>query len=160
MFTSAPAGRWRCVWKLGSDSRDQPHSHVYFSQIGQEQSSLLVPLMRGSGLYEWMHKSVTEGVVNHPNLGINFVTCFVRLLMNKYTPSWKTCQLSDDTKRARVGYCLRKLKMFLCRKASRPINRPWLVAGLISKAPYGIMVSKTTHTDIRWTLSTYSEHVC
>ena len=32
----------------------------------------------GSGLYEWMRKFVAKGVVNHPNLGMNFVTCFVR----------------------------------------------------------------------------------
>ena len=47
------------------------------TQIGQEQSFLLVSHMRGSVLYEWMHKTVTEGTVNHPDLGINFVTCFV-----------------------------------------------------------------------------------
>ena len=56
----------------------QPHPHVYFSQFGQEQSSLLVPSMWGSDFYEWMRKFVTEGIVNHPNLSINFVTCFVR----------------------------------------------------------------------------------
>ena len=72
------AGWWHSVWKLGFDSLDQPHQHVYFSQIGQEQSFLLVPRMRGLDIYEWMHKFVAEGVVNQPNLGINFVTCFVR----------------------------------------------------------------------------------
>ena len=37
---------------LGSDSLDQPHPHVYFSKIGQEQSSLLVRGMQGSDL-DW-----------------------------------------------------------------------------------------------------------
>ena len=32
----------------------------------------------GADLYEWMRKFVTKGVVNHPNLGITFVTRFVR----------------------------------------------------------------------------------
>ena len=59
-------------------SLDQFHSRVYFSLIGQEQSFLLVSCMWGSGLYEWVHKFVTEGVVNHPNLGIKFIMCFVR----------------------------------------------------------------------------------
>ena len=30
--------------------------------------------VRGSDLYEWMRKFVTECVVNQPSLGINFVT--------------------------------------------------------------------------------------
>ena len=78
LFTSAPAGRWHGFWKLCSDSLDQHHPYVYFSQIGQEQSSLLVPRMQGSDRYEWMRKFVTEGVVNHQHLSINFVTRFVR----------------------------------------------------------------------------------
>ena len=86
----ALAGKWRGVWKLASDSLDQFHSHVYFSLIGQEQSFLLVPRMWGSGLYEWVRKFVTKGVVNHPNLDIKFITCFVRPRVTRchWTSSW------------------------------------------------------------------------
>ena len=49
-------------------------THIFiFSKIGQEQRFLLVPHMQGSGLWEWMRKFITEGVVNHSNLDINFV---------------------------------------------------------------------------------------
>ena len=47
-----------------------------FPRLGKNRT-LLVPRMQGSELYEWMRKFVTEGVVNHQNLGINFVTRFV-----------------------------------------------------------------------------------
>ena len=92
---------------------DQPHPHVYFYQIGQEQSSQLVPRMRGSDIYERMRKFVTEGVLNHPNLGINFVTRFVRpcvaschsicscinihhLEKSVYSPSLGICEMSGQ----------------------------------------------------------------
>ena len=68
-------------------SLDQFLSPVYFSLIGQEQSFLLVPRMWGLGRYEWVRKFVTEGVVNHPNLGIKFITCFVRPRVTRYYSS-------------------------------------------------------------------------
>ena len=42
-----------------------------------------MPRMQGSDLYEWMRKFVTEGIVNHPHLGINFVIRFVRPPLEK-----------------------------------------------------------------------------
>ena len=54
------------------------HPHVYFPRFGKNRF-LLIPGMQGLGLYEWMRKFAMEGIVNHPNLGTNFITCFICL---------------------------------------------------------------------------------
>ena len=93
------------VWNLGSHSLDQPPPTCLFS--------LLAPYMWGSGLYEWMRKFITEGVVNDPNFGVNFVTYFARPHLascHSMRSSWRVCQLSDGTKCVQVGYWLRRLK--------------------------------------------------
>ena len=110
---------------------------VYFSQTGQEQSFLLVPRMRGLGLCEWMRKFITEGVVNHPNLGINFVTCFVRPRAASCHSicSWINIHhLEKSVSHSMIpnmrGSVTEYENCFYEGRCLRLINRPWLVAGL------------------------------
>ena len=97
--------------------------------------------MQGSGIYEWVHKFVLEGVVNHPNLGIKFITYFVRLHVTSChsTCSWINVHhleksvsypMIPNVRGSVADYANEK-----CVYAGRclgPINRPWPVARLIS----------------------------
>ena len=49
-----------------------------FPRLGKNRDFYWYHVCGGSGLYEWVHKFVMEGVVNHPNLVIKFITCFVQ----------------------------------------------------------------------------------
>ena len=95
--------------------------------------------MRWSGLYEWVRKFVTEGVVNHPNLGITFITCFVRPRVTscQSTCSWinvhhfEKCvsyPMIPNVHRSVTDYA--NEKCVYVGRCLGPINRPWPVPGL------------------------------